>query len=608
MAVIFTYLTIVWLLMEKQKNYKAHNIIHKIRTWELRGVDPSFLFEGLDIDYKNLKGSDWLDFVSEVRAIWDNEILKVPNPRDHEELGYEIFRNRSMGVVEEAVKLFSLRYFFKKISNFSRQYSLVELISTHNLKYNQSVILFYPQKAFVDYYTLANPCFLKGLLKALPRIYESKDVSIQDRSSDANVSIEMYSMDLKTVLIKDYGYLTNKIKMELGNDKLLIGEKEYARKINLSIEKCKSEKPYNRSVTNIYTGKESQETVNLDNELEKSGTGFLITDNFIVDNTLILKKGEIFDAPYCRFNVKWKKIPFKRRFWFFAADLSKHFRTPRMALLKQLEIADQRYFNELKARQSEKEAHAKLKEYTLKLEDMVKLRTAELEEEKERVIKAQNLLSRYVAPQLTKKILDGEVDIIKNHKRTKLSFFFSDIENFTGITDALEPEDLADLLNDYFAHMFDIIDKYKGTLAQMTGDGLYVFFGAPDFTDDHDHAERCVKMAMDMQIKMRELQKKWYDSGIEEPFKIRCGINTGVATVGSYGTKKRMEYVAMGMQVNITSRLESSAMPGSIYISHSTWGLVKDKIECEEVGKIDVKGLSRPIRAYKVKIKTILEE
>jgi len=180
--------------------------------------------------------------------------------------------------------------------------------------------------------------------------------------------------------------------------------------------------------------------------------------------------------------------------------------------------------------------------------------------------------------------------------------FFSDIKDFTRTTDALEPEDMGELLNEYFSCMNDIIQKYEGTLANITGDALFVFFGAPDRTDDRDHALRCVRMAMEMQQKMQALQKKWFSEGIEYPLQIRCGISTGMATVGSFGSGQRSEYSAMGMQVNLASRLESACRAGGILISHSTWALIKDKVDCRSKEAIEAKGFSRPVRAYEVNL------
>lgn len=223
-----------------------------------------------------------------------------------------------------------------------------------------------------------------------------------------------------------------------------------------------------------------------------------------------------------------------------------------------------------------------------------------LRREQEKVQTAYKLISKYVPPQIAQTISRGSIDLIWKHHREKLTLFFSDIKNFTRITDSLEPEDMGNLLNEYLTEMNAIINKYEGTLAQLIGDGLYVIFGAPNKTEDKDHAVRCLNMAVDMQVKMKELNKKWFNSGIDEDLKIRCGINTGMATVGGYGSSERKEYTAMGMQVNLAARLESACTPGRILISHTTWALTREAFSSTPLGKIDVKGYHRPVTVYEI--------
>ena len=108
------------------------------------------------------------------------------------------------------------------------------------------------------------------------------------------------------------------------------------------------------------------------------------------------------------------------------------------------------------------------------------------------------------------------------------------------------------------------------------------------------------RMAVAMQRKMSTLQQKWFTEGVEQPLEIRCGISTGMATVGGFGSEDRKEYTAMGMQVNLAARLESACEPGGILINHTTWALIKEDITCELRGELEVKGVSRSVRAYAV--------
>jgi class 3 adenylate cyclase len=284
---------------------------------------------------------------------------------------------------------------------------------------------------------------------------------------------------------------------------------------------------------------------------------------------------------FCEYHIKWKAKPIYSRFMdMFRVRLSRE-------IIEELERRIEEV-NTIRLRQ----------------ERMIELRTKDLQEQKRKVVKAHSFLARYVPPQLAKKILAGDVAPVRDHHRRKLVMFFSDIKDFTRTTDSLEPEDMGELLNEYFSCMNDIIQKYEGTLANITGDALFVFFGAPDRTDDRDHALRCVRMAMEMQQKMQKLQKKWFSEGIEYPLQIRCGISTGMATVGSFGSGQRSEYSAMGMQVNLASRLESACEAGGILISHSTWALINDQVDCRSKETIEAKGFSRPVRAYEVNLGT----
>jgi len=284
---------------------------------------------------------------------------------------------------------------------------------------------------------------------------------------------------------------------------------------------------------------------------------------------------------FCEYHIKWKTKPiFSRILDLFRFRMSRE-------VIEQLE-----------------QMIEEVNKIRLEQERMIKLRTADLKKEKEKVEHAQNILSSYVAPQLAEKIINGEVAPVWGHSREKLTIFFSDIKDFTTITDSMEPEDMARLLNEYFSKMNEIIQAYGGTLANIQGDALFVLFGAPDKTTDRDHALRCVKMAMAMQRKMSALQQKWFEEGVEQPLQIRCGISTGMATVGGFGSEDRKEYTAMGMQVNLAARLENACEPGGILISHPTWALIKDEIHCQPQGKIEVKGISRPVRAYAVELKS----
>ena len=235
-----------------------------------------------------------------------------------------------------------------------------------------------------------------------------------------------------------------------------------------------------------------------------------------------------------------------------------------------------------------------------KREEELTSKSNALEETNKRLKRAQEQISKYIDPHITEKIFKGEFLAELSHKRTKLTMFFSDIKDFTQFTDASDPEDVAMLLNEYLGDMAQIVRKWGGTIPQFTGDSIYAIFGAPDSKGEQGDALACLHMALEMQLKMKTLREKWWNQGIQFPFEIRCGIHTGMANVGNYGSEGFMEYSAIGLNTNLASRLEQACQPGEIYLSHTSWALVKNEIPCEEVGTIEVKGFHYPIQTYRV--------
>jgi len=227
-------------------------------------------------------------------------------------------------------------------------------------------------------------------------------------------------------------------------------------------------------------------------------------------------------------------------------------------------------------------------------------REQRLAQASDQLARANDLISRYVAQQVAEQIRLGNFDAIDRQYRRRLTLFFSDIKDFTEVADHIEAEELSELLNEYFAEMTRIAERFSGTIDKFMGDAIMIFFGAPLATHDEDHAIRAVQMAMAMQGRMTELHRRWEKRGFTEPFQVRMGINTGVASVGNFGAPGRMDYTAIGRQVNLAARLQVRCDPGRILLSHATWVLVRDHIACEPKGEIQVKGIRDPIKVYEV--------
>ena len=234
------------------------------------------------------------------------------------------------------------------------------------------------------------------------------------------------------------------------------------------------------------------------------------------------------------------------------------------------------------------------------LEAKVSSRTAELTRANAKLAEVHGHMSRYLDPNVVRRIFDGTMTATLTHQRSKVTLFFSDIEGFTRFTDTSDPDDVAALLNEYLGEMAALVRRWGGTIAQFSGDSVFAIFGAPESRGMREDAVACVCMAVEMQERARALRETWWDRGFQFPLTIRCGVNTGMANVGNYGSEGFMEFTAVGLNVNLAARLEQVCEPGAVYLAHSTWGLVKDEVPCESVGSVEVKGFHQPVPVYRV--------
>ena len=207
-------------------------------------------------------------------------------------------------------------------------------------------------------------------------------------------------------------------------------------------------------------------------------------------------------------------------------------------------------------------------------------------------------ISHYLSPQIYKSIFSGEKDAIVQTQRKKLTIFFSDIKDFTATTERLQPEEITQLLNEYFTEMSAIALKHGGTIDKFIGDAILIFFGDPDTKGVAEDALACLAMALDMQRRVAELNAKWRRQGVEEPFLVRMGINTGYCDVGNFGSTERMDYTIIGAEANLASRLQSIAEPGQIVASYETYGLARDLVVARPLAPISMKGISRKVVPY----------
>jgi len=211
-----------------------------------------------------------------------------------------------------------------------------------------------------------------------------------------------------------------------------------------------------------------------------------------------------------------------------------------------------------------------------------------------------NQLAKYLSPQVYDSIFSGKQEVKLASQRKRLTVFFSDLVGFTATAERLESEDLTRLLNHYLTEMSAIAIAHGATIDKYVGDAIVIFFGDPETLGVKEDAVACVTMAIAMRERMKELESVWMEAGLEKPLQCRMGINTGVCTVGNFGSEDRMDYTIIGGGVNLAARLETACPANEILISYETYAHVKELIECQEEGQIEVKGISHPVTTHRV--------
>jgi class 3 adenylate cyclase len=225
----------------------------------------------------------------------------------------------------------------------------------------------------------------------------------------------------------------------------------------------------------------------------------------------------------------------------------------------------------------------------------------ELSFKTKRLEKISNQLAKYLSPQIYKNIFETDTDKVETYTRKKLSIFFSDIKEFTSLSDRLDPDLLAEIINEYLSEMTEIALKFGGTIDKFIGDAILIFFGDPETEGTTVDAEKCLKMAIAMRKRVGELDAVWKkEKGISEGLQVRMGISTGYCTVGNFGSVQRVDYTVLGSPVNLAARLEAACVPQEILVSPETKGLVNNLFDFEEKNSLKLKGFSDTIKPFQL--------
>jgi adenylate cyclase len=207
------------------------------------------------------------------------------------------------------------------------------------------------------------------------------------------------------------------------------------------------------------------------------------------------------------------------------------------------------------------------------------------------------LFGQYVPPELVNKMAQDPGRYNMEPRSAELSILFSDVRGFTSISEALEPDELREYINEYLTDMSNIIRvKYRGTLDKYIGDAIMAFWGAP--MEDAQHARNAVLAALEMQRECEVLNAKFAARGWPT-LKIGIGLNSGPVRVGDMGSEVRRAYTAMGDAVNVASRLEgrTKGYGVGILVGEATRKLAREVV-FREVDRIKVKGKDEAVTIY----------
>ena len=213
--------------------------------------------------------------------------------------------------------------------------------------------------------------------------------------------------------------------------------------------------------------------------------------------------------------------------------------------------------------------------------------------------KIQRAMGMYISNDIMKNVVKNIDNVKVGGKRAELSILFADIRGFTSISEKLQPEEVTNILNEYFSEMEPIISKYKGVLNKFIGDAVLVIFGDPIY--DKDHALNAVKCANHMLKRVKYLQEKWLLEG-KPKIEIGVGINTGEAFVGNIGSQNRLEYTVIGDAVNLASRIEgyNKVYKTRFLISHPTYLKVRNYVDVIKIKEVTIRGKAKKIDIYEV--------
>jgi len=205
-------------------------------------------------------------------------------------------------------------------------------------------------------------------------------------------------------------------------------------------------------------------------------------------------------------------------------------------------------------------------------------------------------IQRYLPKDLTEKIL-AQRDRIEG-ERKQVTVMFCDMEGYTSLTEKLGPEEAYSMMDQVYEILIHKVHDYEGTVNELTGDGIMALFGAPIALEDAP--QRAIRSALAIHREMSKFSDQLKSESKIHLIKMRIGIHTGPVVVGTLGNDLRVEFKAVGDTVNLASRMESLAEPGTTFVTEDTFKLTEGFFRFEALGEKQIKGKEEPIKVYQV--------
>jgi len=206
---------------------------------------------------------------------------------------------------------------------------------------------------------------------------------------------------------------------------------------------------------------------------------------------------------------------------------------------------------------------------------------------------ASQALRSFVSEPVADRLVETAGEIPE--ERRLITALFADVSGFTALADRLDPEDLVEVIDPVISGLSSVVSRYGGYVEKFAGDALLALFGAP--VSHEDDAERALLVALDMH---RELARMCRALPHDAELTLHCGVNSGHGIARILGSEARMDYAVLGDSVILAQRLESAAPKGETYVGELTYRLTAERFDFESVGKLELKGKSEPVPAWRL--------